>query len=432
MKALRYTVVSLFAVLALSLSLHCSERSGDSRSESPWQTGGNSHGIALSKGEKPPNIILISLDTLRGDYLNSEWMPEVYKFAKRNCLIFTNAHSNSTWTKSSHVTMLTGLLSSTHKVEHEDSLIPETIVMVQERLKEVGYHTVAFVGGGYVGRQWGFDRGFDLFDQTSFARDAENPKIGDFLERIQLPLKKAKDFLLNPDKQEQPLFLFVHTYEIHEWWCHAFPPEAKQAGLKDKNKAWDNFLLFADFENRKKVYGQSARELDKRLVAVLEAAVASPFKDELCIIITSDHGEGLGEKHGDAVHMKHSGPPYAEQIRIPLVIYGAGRGVSDRLIGLDEVTPFILWMSGIENEPIAADRKILVSEYISAKRWDTKRTVAIITPEGKYLLSRDGSLHLYKDPADSIDLLDLQHVGKETAEIGEDVKQELKALGYMN
>jgi hypothetical protein len=59
-----------------------------------------------------PNIVLISIDTLRADYFSPEHMPKMYAWAQENCAVFPNAYSNSTWTSPSHVTMLSGLLQS--------------------------------------------------------------------------------------------------------------------------------------------------------------------------------------------------------------------------------------------------------------------------------------------------------------------------------
>ncbi|GAB4346285.1 MAG: hypothetical protein Kow0099_27380 [Candidatus Abyssubacteria bacterium] len=107
---------------------------------------------AIKKGKKP-NIVLVSIDTLRGDFFSEEHMPQTMAWAEKNCLIFEGACSNSTWTLPAHVTMLTGLLPHEHGVEYHDSHIGADISMVQEQLQKEGYHTVAVMGGGFVGSQ---------------------------------------------------------------------------------------------------------------------------------------------------------------------------------------------------------------------------------------------------------------------------------------
>ena len=434
MRIFRWMLLVLSITGAAVAGLSCSFESPGEQSKYRMRTWSGEESVDLSERlfSQPPNIILISIDTLRGDYFSPQHMPQTYRFAKKHCLIFSNAHSNSTWTKPSHLTMFTGMLQSTHGVEYIDSKIPDDIGMVQERLQEAGYYTAAFVGGGFVGKQWGFDRGFELFDQTPSNRDAENPSLTDLFERLRLPLKKARDFLHEPDSPSRPFFLFVQTYEVHEWWCHYYPPESEQPTSKVRQYASKRFDLFTNDEQKRAIYGQAVRDLDGRLAEFLKAAISLPFKDNLCIILTSDHGEGLGEKHGDFLKLKHSGPPYAEQIRIPLAVYGMRKGTTNRLVGLDEIAPLILWAAEISQDPLPNERRVLVSEYISAKRLDSNRSVAVLTPDGKYLLSSDGSFHLYKDPEDAIDLLRSGQIGKETVQITEETKKELKALGYMN
>ncbi|MCP5108761.1 MAG: sulfatase-like hydrolase/transferase, partial [bacterium] len=122
-----------------------------------------------------PNIFLISLDTLRADYFTPRHMPLTYAWAKKNCRIFSNAHSNSTWTKPSHVTMFTGLRAKEHGVEYRDGEIPGNIVMIPRRLQQAGYRTCSFSSGGYVSKHYGFDRGFDYYWELKRV----NPEIFD-------------------------------------------------------------------------------------------------------------------------------------------------------------------------------------------------------------------------------------------------------------
>jgi hypothetical protein len=107
-----------------------------------------------------PDIVLVSIDTLRADHFSPEYMPKTYEWAEENCQIFENAYSHSTWTLPSHVTMLSGELPQKHRVEREDSRIPDMLRLVQERIRNLGYYTIAFTDGGFVSREFGFDKGF--------------------------------------------------------------------------------------------------------------------------------------------------------------------------------------------------------------------------------------------------------------------------------
>ncbi len=380
----------------------------------------------------PPNIILISIDTLRADFVSPRHMPKLTDFANKSCMVFTNAHSHSTWTKPSHLTMLTGMLQSRHGMEYVDGPVPEDIVMAQESLKAAGYATVAFTGGGFLDKSWGFNRGFDSYDQTPFSVDSETADIAAHLDHIRTPLDRATEYLRRSDDMPSPLFLFIHTYEVHEWWLRHFPPDTPRRGKEDARKLWKLFEEETSLEEARRLYGIAAREADERIEGLLRAALSSPLKENLCIIITSDHGEGLGEQHGDFVSLKHNVEPYAEQIRVPLLIFGMGKGATDRLAGVDEIAPFILWLAGIGDAAFGGDRSVLISEYVSEKREDTDRALALLTADGKYLLSRDGVLHLYKDPQDATDLFHTRHLETDAQKMPEALKNELEALGYLN
>jgi len=389
-------------------------------------------GCSPEKSDQSPTIILISIDALRYDHFTPEHMPLLWDFAKRHCLVFTNAHSNSTWTKPSHVTMFTGMTQSRHGVEYRNSAIPEEIALVQERLKQAGYYTSAFTGGGFINKHFGLARGFDSFYQSRVAPGAEEPELSKHFERIRSPLDKANEFLSESSETTAPLFLFIHTYEVHEWWIHYFPLDNQLQNREEKERQWEQFESETSVEEKRRLYGKTVRDFDKRLMELLRMALSSEYKDNLRIIITSDHGEGLGETYGEFVSMGHSGPPYSDQIRIPLLIYGTGIGSSNRLTGLDEIAPLVLWLAGIGKNPLLHERKVLISEHIAGSREDSNRTVAIFTDDGKYVLSRDGMLHLYRDPEDSVDLLHPEDGKEKRTRISEDLKQELEALGYLD
>ena len=434
MKRRRSVFAVFLVILASALLFQCSDGLNveSSGAAPPNKAEPNAIDFSHRSFKNRPNIILICVDTLRADFFTPKHMARLYDFAEKDCLIFTNAHSHSTWTKPSHVTMFTGMLQSRHGVEYVKGAIPEEIVMVQERLKDAGYHTAAFTGGGFLDRAWGFDRGFDSFDQTPFSINSETMDISTHLERLRLPLDKAKEYLSQQKAPPLPTFLFIHTYEVHEWWCRHFPPDTPRSGKKDAVTLWEKFAAETSIDESKRLYGDAVKEVDERLTDLLRTALASPLKDDLCIIITSDHGEGLGEKHGDFISLKHSKAPYSEQIRVPLLVYGIGKGISDRLTGIDEIAPLILWLAGIGGFPFAEERKALVSEYISNRKESPNRAVAILTPEGKHLLTRDGVLHFYMDPEDAIDLLHAQHPGEKKLEIPKNLQRELKALGYID
>jgi len=369
---------------------------------------------------RPPDIILISIDTLRGDYFTPERMPLLYEFAKDNCAIYTNAHSNSTWTKPSHVTMLTGLLQSEHGVEYDDSAIPAGLTMIQEKLQRAGYTTAAFVGGGYVSDEWGFDRGFDTYWQR--PSPAEDPSLkhmtfSEVFENHLAMFDQMEQYLSS--RPRQPLFLFAHTYAVHDYWYEYYPGDRKiQEYVEELKKKEDLtkytrpelgvFLRDTSAEEMRELYEAVVFKFDKRLHQFLSLIKQSPNFSNTMIIITSDHGEGLGDIHADRISYMHAGAPYADQIRVPMIVFGLDVGENDQLVGVDDIAGTILRLAGIEKDPpksLFRKRDVLVSEYISHVRENPHRAVAIVSDDEKYLLSQDGDLRRYQDPGDSIDLI---------------------------
>lgn len=114
-----------------------------------------------------PNLILISIDTLRADHLscygyNRDTSPNIDRFAKDGVL-FTNTIAQSSWTLPSHMSLLTGLYLSSHSVTERDRKLSDEHLTLAEVLQNAGYDTVAFTDGGYVSHRFGY-QGFDDFD----------------------------------------------------------------------------------------------------------------------------------------------------------------------------------------------------------------------------------------------------------------------------
>jgi arylsulfatase A-like enzyme len=280
--------------------------------------------LLFSKANDLPNIALISIDTLRGDYFSPEHMPLTYAWAQKNCYIYTDAQSCSTWTKPSHVTMLTGLRQKEHDVEFHEDMIPPDLPMVQERLKQIGYSTLAFVSGGYVEKEFGFDRGFDKFWEIQWKGHRPLKDDGEAFTR-------AYSYLEESDASIQPFFLFAHTHMVHQFWADFFPGCTADQGDETRK----NFQLQASLETRRELYAAAVKACDRKLYGFVQFLVQS-FPN-IRIIITSDHGEGLGEYYeaGDVYKevrsFNHESIPTPDQTYVPLIVYGFGAGITDRL-----------------------------------------------------------------------------------------------------
>ncbi|RPJ43501.1 MAG: hypothetical protein EHM19_08595, partial [Candidatus Latescibacterota bacterium] len=157
-----------------------------------------------------PNIVLISIDTLRPDHLGCygyerRTSPHIDRLAERG-IVFEDAMSASCWTLPSHATMLTGLYPSFHGLQDDGEGLPESIPTLAEELRRSGYRTLAAVSHVYVSSTYRLDRGFDRFDDSLIRGGAENPRAAETVDRA---------LALFDGTPEGPFFLFVHFFDPH-------------------------------------------------------------------------------------------------------------------------------------------------------------------------------------------------------------------------
>src|SRR5215468_10326927 len=128
-----------------------------------------------------PNVLLISLDTLRPDHLGcygygKPTSPNLDRFARR-ALVFTNCRAQAPWTLPSHMSLFTSMVPSFNGVDNLNKVLPEDIPTMAQLLRGEGYRTAALVNNGQMRAHWGFARGFDQwreFDVDTPAGNCEN------------------------------------------------------------------------------------------------------------------------------------------------------------------------------------------------------------------------------------------------------------------
>ncbi|MCP5111981.1 MAG: sulfatase-like hydrolase/transferase, partial [bacterium] len=166
-------------------------------------------------GESHPNILLISIDTLRPDHLSAygysrETSPNLDALASEGAL-FQSAVAPTSWTLPSHVTMLTSLPPHQHQVAADLTRLRDDAVTLAEVLRSAGYETAAFVSGPYLRAEYGHRQGFDLYDDYTAMPLAQNAH-----RQITSPtLIDSITGWLNEwhDKgQERPFFVFLHMW----------------------------------------------------------------------------------------------------------------------------------------------------------------------------------------------------------------------------
>ncbi len=259
----------------------------------------NSASAQQAETSRLPDIVLVTIDTLRADHLHCYGndlirTPAIDGLANDG-LRFTHAFTPSPITNTSHVSILTGLLPSSHGVTDFATPLDASHSTLAQLLKEHGYHTAAFIGAVILDSNSlapGLNRGFDFYDnfpQTPVAKS----RWGRLERRGMDVVQHAKDWLdRNPSG---PHFIWIHLYDPHD--PYEPPPPFEQLY---KSHPYDGEIAYAD-----SALGNFLDYLKKR-----EAY------DPSLVILTGDHGEGLGE-HGEDTHGTFL---YDSTIHVPLIV----------------------------------------------------------------------------------------------------------------
>jgi len=273
--------------------------------------------LAIALLASAPNVVLITIDTLRADHVGAYGAsagstPALDALAAEG-LRFENAISPVPLTRPAHASLLTGLLPPEHGVrDNLPAKLDSSIPTLATRLKADGYHTAAFVGSFLLGRGSGFEAGFDVIGDGS--AEGVNDSIGPRAERRAGEVaEEALQFLASASP---PFFLWVHLYDPHA----PYDPPDGYAG-----KGYRGEIAYAD----------------SQVGRIVDALRARGLLDSTLVVATADHGEGLGD-HGED---EHGALVYEESLRVPLILRGPGiaRGRVEREpVSLVDVAPFIL------------------------------------------------------------------------------------------
>ncbi|RJP73749.1 MAG: hypothetical protein C4532_04070 [Candidatus Abyssobacteria bacterium SURF_17] len=181
-----------------------------------------------------PDIILVSIDTLRADHLGCygyarDTSPSIDAFAE-DAVLFEDANAPAPYTAPSHMSIFTGLSPIIHHVynyraDGSYQRLNERIVTLAEVLQKGGFATVGFVGGAQVSGHLGFDKGFDIYSSKSIIWENvyDNPKE---LTHVREAIRLSK-------RESQPLFLFLHHYLCHDPYVSA-PKELRLQFMEER------------------------------------------------------------------------------------------------------------------------------------------------------------------------------------------------------
>jgi arylsulfatase A-like enzyme len=331
--------------------------------------------------EAGPNLLLISIDTLRADHMSlygypTPTTPLIDAWARDNAAIFSTAVAPSPWTLPSHASLFSGLDAFRHGINHDvggirvgpGAVVITSLDMMAERLRREGYETAAFTGGAYLHPRYGFAQGFDRF--------AYWPDRGRDLLELETGVDRTLEWLAG--RSDLPFCFFLHTYAVHDPYRARQPyfdrvapegveaPRGRVALVSPNNSPANGFQQLNRFVFRPR--GGAQRELDmddddiRMIRAMYDSGVAYAdaqvgrllqglselgLAENTVVVITSDHGESLGDR-GRAGHVFLTD----DNLLVPLIIaapggIGAGRVVADQ-VRLIDVLPTVLDLLGAE------------------------------------------------------------------------------------
>lgn len=353
--------------------------------------------LAACGEPRQPNVLLISIDTLRADHLGCygyerDTSPRIDALAREGVL-FENALSSTSWTLPAHMTMLSGLPISVHgaceerhfdRQDDHGQRIPPPLrgELVSSALRAAGYRTAGFYSWKYLDDSFGFDSGFDVWQRCGIDLYS-HPVLGVELARLRQTgeveamreLAFAFRELIDPRRpsspevvgeatrwldahtgDERPFFLFVHLFDVHDPYkppkefdrfgdpAYAGPIDVKHAQLISE-RVYPG-MPPEDLARLISLYDGGIAYVDDQVGKLLDHLDALGLAEDTLVILTSDHGEEFFE-HGTIGHRQHL---YRESVAVPLVLRQPGRLPAGKrvaeTVGLIDLAPTILAATG--------------------------------------------------------------------------------------
>lgn len=245
-----------------------------------------------------PNVLVITIDTLRADHLGCYGFPlartpSIDRVAGEGVRC-ANAISAAPITMPAHSSIFTGLLPPAHGVRDNGAYaLGEGAVTLAERLRSAGYTTHAFVSALVLNRRYNLTQGFETYDDDLWAED--DPKL--FMIRERQAPKTADRFLQwfgqwDRDRR-QPFFSWIHFFDPHQ------PYRPSRADLAFAVSPYDAEIA----------------GVDRQIGRIVDTLRARGVLENTILVITADHGESLGE-HGEQTHAIFV---YDATVHVPLV-----------------------------------------------------------------------------------------------------------------
>lgn len=430
-------------------------------------------------GHQPWNVVLVSIDTLRADRLGAYGYeravsPHLDELAEE-AVVFENAYVAAPWTLPSHMSLFTSLYPTQHGVMHETRTLRKGIRTLAESLASHGYRTAGFTGGGGVAGRYGFDRGFESYVE-SYSGFKKSPDQGWRFEHLQEDMFRWID-----TTADEPFFLFVHTYDVHEpFLAHedlqvldpgydgplvplhdhdAFSASVLKGLVEDDPAADATITRFlyevlneghfspsdADKRHLVALYDNEVAYVDRGMGSLFQKLEEDGLLERTLVVVTSDHGEELFERG----RVQHGETLYEEILRVPLLMWipGYAGGRSSKLVSNVDIAPTILDLLQLPPEPQFCGNRLfpLARPGHSAVVAEDMEAASLRTEKHKLVFGEDGAIELYAIDRDPAELHDISEEQPERVselltdafgllgrvELDEEHIEQLRAMGYL-
>lgn len=321
----------------------------------------------MGPAKNRPNVVLVTVDTLRNDYLgcygnSGVFTPNIDRLAAQSYR-FTQAVTVVPLTLPSHASILTGLYPDKHGVRKNSGRLGEGNRTLAEILRDRGYHTAAFVSVKILGTDYGVEQGFYTFksimggwinfyllQRRSFLFNLILGRFVDSPDILTRTAGETTDRVMHWIRKEacQPFFLWIHYYDPH---LPLTPPEPYaeryRSAIEGETKSYRLLMddgSVGDMRLDLRLYAAEVTYVDDQLGRLFSFLDEGDMMERTMVVFTSDHGEHLCEHeyYGHALRL------YDPSLRIPLIIKPPGEAmeaaVVSRQVESIDIMPTILDM----------------------------------------------------------------------------------------
>ncbi len=418
---------------------------------------------AAAKAGAPPNVLLIVIDTLRADHLSAygyarKTSPNLDRLAAEGVL-YESCISAASWTLPAHASLCTGLFPRDHHSTSESWALEDSFDTLAELLKGAGYHTGGFSNNVWTNDDTGLKQGFDTFHEMWRGQSERVKGISHDDPTVDMGAAATNSEVLawlDGLPGGEPFFVFINYFEPHLPYRPTRPHESDflpEGADRETVRRLRSFRTPREYgyilrvpwmkvsqqeiEILTDLYDAEIAYTDALLGQLMAGLGSRGLLENTLLVITSDHGEHLGENH----MLSHKLSVYDPLLKVPMILWGpklvpAGVRVRTQVQAHDAFGT-ILERSGVRRPvpglPLAdrerpytfaqLDYPRIFLEAIEKKipGWSTegfaRGLTAVRGTRYKLISGSDGSLELYDlehDPGETRNLAEQQPAVLET------------------